>query len=245
MQPPRPFYELGGHFAIDLPGARAVFTTRRGGYSNGPYSSLNLGAHTDDDLQVVARNRDALRAAVGAPPLSFVHQVHGTDVRRATGPTPLPFKHPRADGQVTDRPGLAPVALVADCLPIAVAGGGAVAVLHAGWRGLAAGVIPAGVRALRELGADGRLGAGIGPGAGPCCYEAGAEVHAAFGDVPGAHRGTHLDLKAIARDELQRAGVDSVADIGICTICSDPGLLFSHRRDAGITGRQAGVAWLT
>ena len=97
MQPPGPFCELGGHYAIDLDGARAVFTTRRGGYSAGPYRSLNLGAHTDDDLRVVARNRDALRAAVDAPPLSFVHQVHGAEVRRVTGPTPLPCEHPRAD----------------------------------------------------------------------------------------------------------------------------------------------------
>src|SRR6202012_826041 len=112
MQPPRPCYEVGRHYPIDLDEARAVFTTRRGGYSAGPYRSLNLGAHTDDDLSVVARNRDALRAAVGAPPLSFVHQVHGADVRRVTGPTPLPFKHPHADGQVTDRPGVAAAALV-------------------------------------------------------------------------------------------------------------------------------------
>jgi hypothetical protein len=117
--------------------------------------------------------------------------------------------------------------------------------LHAGWRGLAAGVIAEGVRALRERGADGVLTAAIGPGAGPCCYEAGPEVHEAFADVPGAHRGAHVDLKAIAHHQLHQAGVDSVADIGICTICSDPELLFSHRRDAGLTGRQAGVAWLT
>ncbi|HWE10876.1 MAG TPA: polyphenol oxidase family protein [Solirubrobacteraceae bacterium] len=245
MQPPQPFYELGGHYAIELAGARAVFTTRRGGYSTGPYRSLNLGAHTDDDLEVVARNRDALRAAVDAPPLSFVHQVHGAEVRRVTGPTPLPFTHPRADGQVTDRPGVAAAALAADCLPVAVAGDGGVAMLHAGWRGLAAGVIAQGVRALRELGADGPLTAAIGPGAGPCCYEAGAEVHRAFADVPGAARGANVDLKAVARHQLRRAGAATVADIGICTICSDPELLFSHRRDAGLTGRQAGVAWLT
>jgi YfiH family protein len=245
MQPPRPFYELGGHYAIDLAGARAVFTTRRGGYSAGPYRSLNLGAHTDDDLQAVARNRDALRVAVDAPPLSFVHQVHGAEVRRVTGPTPLPFKHPHADGQVTDRRGVAAAALTADCLPVAVAGDRTVAMLHAGWRGLAAGVIAAGVRALRSLGADGALTAAIGPGAGPCCYETGAEVHEAFADIPAAHRGTHVDLKAIARHQLRQAGVDSVADIEICTICSDPELLFSHRRDSGLTGRQAGVAWLT
>jgi len=151
----------------------------------------------------------------------------------------------KVDGQVTTTPGVAPLALVADCLPVAVAGDGAVAVLHAGWRGLAAGIIDAGVRALRELGADGALAAAIGPGAGGCCYEAGAEVHEAFADVPEAHHGGHVDLKAVARRRLAEAGVEDVADLGVCTICSDPDLLFSHRRDRGVTGRQAGLAWLT
>jgi polyphenol oxidase len=238
-----PFFELAGHFAIDLPGARAVFTTRRGGYSQGPYRSLNLGVFTDDDPGAVAHNRDALRADVAAPPLSFVHQVHGGEVQRIAeaGRHPLP----KLDGQATAIRGVAPVALVADCLPVVVAGAGAVAMLHAGWRGLAAGIIGEGVRAVRELGAEGPLAAAIGPGAGACCYEAGDEVHEAFADVPAAHRGTHVDLKAVACRRLEEAGVEEVADIGICTICADPELLYSHRRDHGMTGRQAGVAWLT
>lgn len=238
-----PFFELADHYAIDLPGARAVFTTRRGGYSQGPYRSLNLGVFTDDDADTVAHNRAALRADVAAPPLSFVHQVHGGEVQRITGVGRHPL--PKLDGQATATPGVAPVALVADCLPVAVAGDGAVAMLHAGWRGLAAGIIGEGVRALRELGAQGPLSAAIGPGAGACCYEAGAEVHAAFADVSAAHRGANVDLKAVARRRLEEAGVDEVADLGICTICADPDLLFSHRRDHGMTGRQAGVAWLT
>ncbi len=119
------------------------------------------------------------------------------------------------------------------------------AMLHAGWRGLATGMIASGVQAMRELGADGELSAAIGPGAGPCCYEVGDEVHAPFAAIPEAHAGRHLDLKAIAADQLRAAGVATVADIGICTICADPTLLFSHRRDHGVTGRQAGVAWLT
>jgi polyphenol oxidase len=246
MEPPRPFYPLGQHFAIDLPGARAVFSTRRGGCSGGPYESLNLGWLTDDDPGAVEHNRAALQAGIGAPRLSFVHQVHGADVRRITADSPpAPAERPRVDGQATNLPGVAPAALVADCLPIAVAGDGALGMLHAGWRGLAGGVIGAGVLAIRELGAPGRLSAAIGPGAGPCCYEVGDEVHAAFADVPEAHRGANVDLKAIARHQLDRAGVEVVDDIGICTICSDPGLLFSHRRDRGVTGRQAGVAWLT
>jgi YfiH family protein len=244
-RPMEPFFELAGHFAIDLPGARAVFTTRRGGYSQGPYRSLNLGVFTDDDPEAVAHNRAMLRADVAAPPLSFVHQVHGREVRRVAAGAATSDPLPKVDGQATATPGVAAVALAADCLPVAVAGDGAVAMLHAGWRGLAAGIIGEGVRALRELGAEGRLSAAIGPGAGACCYEAGAEVHEAFADVAGAHHGTHVDLKAVARRRLEEAGVDEVADLGICTICSDPDLLFSHRRDHGLTGRQAGVAWLT
>jgi hypothetical protein len=138
------------------------------------------------------------------------------------------------------------MALVADCLPIAIAAPGAVGMLHGGWRGLAAGVIDEGVRAIRELGGEGAIEAAIGPGAGPCCYEVGEEVHAVFTDhLPEARHGNNLDLKAIARSELVKAGVEVVHDVGLCTICSDPGLFYSHRRDRGVTGRQAGIAWLT
>ncbi len=245
MQLSRPFYALGHHFAIELPGARAVFTTRRGGHSAGPYESLNLGLFTRDAPDSVRANRATAQAVLGAPSLSFVHQIHGARVRRITAGTPQLAQPPRFDGQVTDRRGLAPAALVADCLPVAVAGNGTVAMLHAGWRGLAGGVIAAGVQAVRELGGDGRLSAAIGPGAGPCCYRVDAEVHGAFAALPEAHRGPNLDLKAIARHQLSRAGVETVRDIGVCTICADPRLLFSHRRDHGVTGRQAGVAWLT
>lgn len=245
MQPSPPFYELAGHFAVDLPGARAVFTTRRGGHSRGPYESLNLGAHTDDDPEAVAANRTTLQARLGAPPLRFVNQVHGAEVLRIHEAADEPATPPQVDGQATTAAGIAPAALVADCLPIAIAGDGAVAMLHGGWRGLAGGIIAEGVRALRELGASGPLAAAIGPGAGGCCYEAGPEVHEAFADVPGAGRGRHVNLAAVARARLEQAGVGHVQDIGICTICADPELLYSHRRDRGITGRQAGVAWLT
>lgn len=240
----QPFYLHGEHFAIDLPGARALFTTRRGGSSRGAYASLNLGRWTDDDQQAVQRNRDAVQELVGAP-LAVGRQVHGPHVHRVAsaaenGATPV-----EADGQATNASGLAPTVLVADCLPVVVAAPGAVAVLHAGWRGLATGVIEHGVRAVRELGGTEPLSAAIGPGAGPCCYEVGEDVHAAFDDHPEAHRGANLDLKAIASDHLRRAGVDRIHDIAMCTICSDRSLFFSHRRDDGLTGRQAGIAWLS
>jgi YfiH family protein len=134
----------------------------------------------------------------------------------------------------------------ADCLPIALAADGAVAMLHAGWRGLLAGIIPEGVRTLRKLVGDGPIAAAVGPGAGPCCYEVDEHVHRLFaGQEATARRGKNLDLKAVAADQLSSAGVASVADIGLCTICEPDLLFFSHRRDHGLTGRQAGLVWLS
>jgi YfiH family protein len=175
--------------------------------------------------------------------LSYVRQVHG---RRVVSP-PEEIEatgSPEADGQATVAPGIGLTMLAADCLPIAVASEGAVAMLHAGWRGLAAGVIEEGMRALRGLDGRGQVQAAIGPGAGPCCYEVGEDVHAAFAGLwPDARRGRNLDLKAIARAQLLKAGASAVHDVGLCTICSDPSLFFSHRRDGGVTGRQAGIVW--
>jgi polyphenol oxidase len=250
---PEPFYVRGDHLGIDLPGGHALFTTRRGGFSRGPYASLNVGRLTDDRPDAVRRNRAQLEAQTGTRP-AYIRQVHGTFVRRITGTgdvgvAPLPdgdVELVEADGQATRLRGVAPLVMTADCVPIALAGPDAVAMLHAGWRGLAAGIVAEGVRARRDLGVDGRLEAAIGPGAGGCCYEVGEEVHAAFashGD--GVRHGSNIDLKAIARAELERAGVQTVHDVGLCTICSDESLFFSHRRDRGVTGRQAGIAWLS
>jgi YfiH family protein len=243
-----PFYEFGEHFAVDLDGARVVFTTRRGGFSSGPYESLNLGRLTADRPEDVRRNRAALKEQLGIQP-AYIRQVHGTAVRHVVQPPVEPtdaVELPECDGQATAMLGVAPMVMTADCLPVAVAGAGAVAMLHAGWRGLAGGILAEGVAAVRELGAEGPLAAAIGPGAGPCCYEVGEEVHAAFTDQDlDIRRGRNLDLKAIAREQLRRAGVEAVHDIGLCTICGDPTLLFSHRRDGGITGRQAGLVWLS
>lgn len=236
---PAPFEPVGDHIGIALPGGRALFTTRRGGVSEGAYASLNLGRWTEDDADAVDRNRQIVADLVGVPLDAVVQgrQVHGSRVeRRATAGGALS----EADGQATAARELAALVLTADCLPVAVIGEHAVAMLHAGWRGLADGVLEEGVEALRELGDAGALHAAIGPGAGGCCYEVGAEVHAAFGYE--ARRGK-VDLKEIGRERLEAAGVEQVHDVGICTMCSDPKLFFSHRRDGGITGRQAGVAW--
>jgi YfiH family protein len=232
VQLPVPFELVGDHIGIELPGGRALFTTRRGGTSTGPYASLNVGRWTDDEPIAIEANRHRLAAILDRPLDDVVQQrqVHGTKVLNVTGPAPPQD----ADGQATTLRIVALLVLTADCLPIALVGERAVAMLHAGWRGLANGVVEEGVEAL----GGGPFTAAIGPGAGGCCYEVGDEVRAAFGTS-----GRTVDLTAIARERLLAAGATKVHDTGLCTICSDPSLFFSHRRDSGITGRQAGVVW--
>ena len=242
---PSPFRTAGEHISVELPGARVVFTTRRGGRSQGPYESLNLGLLTADDRELVAANRRLLAAALGVE-FAYGRQVHGDQVSVATQPTVPGGELLDADGQATAAAGLAPLVLTADCLPIALAAPGAVAMVHAGWRGLAGGVIAAGVRALRELARPGPIHAAIGPGAGVCCYEAGEEVHEALREWgPDVRRDRHADLKLAARRQLRASGVGAVQDVALCTICSGAEWFFSHRRDGPVTGRQAGVAWLS
>ena len=115
--------------------------------------------------------------------------------------------------------------------------------LHGGWRGLAGGILAEGVRALREVGGAGPVTAALGPAARGCCYEVGEEVHAAFAAYDARRGERGLALEAVARAQLEAAGVAAVHDTGLCTMCADPALFFSHRRDGGVTGRQAGVAW--
>jgi YfiH family protein len=219
------FRAAGEHLAIDLPGGTALFTTRRGGVSEGPFASLNLGLWTEDEAERVHANRERVRAQAGVERLAQGRQVHGARVVvDAQGIE-------EADGQATTGRGVATIVLTADCLPVALAGPGAVGMVHAGWRGLAEGVLEAGVAAI------GAVVAAIGPGIGPCCYEVGDEVRAVFGTSERT-----LDLKAIARERLRAAGVETVHDCGLCTAC-DAERFFSHRRDRGVTGRQAGLAW--
>jgi YfiH family protein len=228
---PAPFAWAGDHVAIALPhGAAALFTTRRGGVSAPPFDTLNLGRWTGDDPAAVEENRARVLALTGARRFAFGRQVHGATVRRDGDGE-------EADGQVTRERGVAPMVLTADCLPIALAAPGGVGMLHAGWRGLAAGIVEAGVEAL-----GGASAAALGPCARGCCYEVGDEVRAALGLEP-AGGPEPLDLPAIARERLRAAGVGAVHDSGLCTMCGDRSLFFSHRRDGGRTGRQAGVAW--
>jgi YfiH family protein len=152
-----------------------------------------------------------------------------------------------ADGHAVAAPALAAMVLTADCIPVVLGADRAVAALHAGWRGLAAGVLEEGVRALREVGGRGQVAALVGPCAGACCYEVGEEVHATFGGVHRTLRGTGdgrlIDLRAIAHERLLAAGVAQVQDVGACTICDER--FFSHRREGAFAGRQAGIAWLS
>jgi YfiH family protein len=235
-----------------LPGARVAFSTRRGGISLAPYDSLNLGLLTDDEPEWVIENRRRLAAAldVAVDRIAFGRQVHGANL--ATHDTPLRCSFvpnsgakeqlglgvEEADGHIVATPGMAALVFVADCLPVALAGPGGVAMLHCGWRGLAAGIVERGAAVV------GATDAAIGPGVGPCCYEVGDEVLGAFvGLGDGIAAGRMLDLAEVARRLLDEAGVERVESAGICTCC-DSGRFFSHRRDAGRSGRQAGVAWL-
>jgi polyphenol oxidase len=227
-----------------LPGATASFSTRVGGVSEPPFDGLNLGALTDDEPGSVAENRRRLAAALGFPPgrVAIGHQVHGAELARHGGPQePSPFAEPggeipEVDGHLTALPDLALLVFVADCVPIALSGPGGVAMLHCGWRGLAAGIVARGAEAVRAT------DAAIGPSIGPCCYEVGGEVLDAFAGLDGIASGRMLDLPEAARQLLRDAGVERVQSANHCTSCERE-LFFSHRRDAGRTGRQAGLVW--
>ena len=246
MDLPDPFREHGEHIAADLPGGTVLFSTRRGGVSEGPFASLNLGRLTDDTDANVDANRERLAAATGHPRERFAYgrQVHGASVRRATEPPGPQRPAAEEDGQATALDDVAALVFTADCLPVMLVADGAVAALHGGWRGLADGIVAEGVHALRDLGADGPVTAALGPAARGCCYEVGEEVHAALRGLRRAGRRAQPRPRGgRARSSSRRPGVEQVHDVGLCTMCADPDLFFSHRRDKGVTGRQAGVVW--
>jgi len=223
-------------------GCQVAFTTRVGGVSEGPYASLNLGRKSGDDPERADENRRIACDAIGADveKLALNFQVHSARVLRAA--PALRGEH--ADGLWTDEPGLPILAMSADCLPIVLAriGEPGVAVLHAGWRGLLAGIAAAGTAAL---GGD-DLVAAVGPAIGPCCYEVGEEVAAPFRERFGDDvvQESRLDLWTSAERALRAAGVERVDRFDRCTAC-EPESFFSHRRDAGITGRQGVIAYVT
>lgn len=220
---------------LELCGAQVRFTGRSGGVSDGCYASLNLAPHTGDRPAAVAENR--ARAADGRP-IAAVHQVHGATVVTLTSAGP--DRQSEADGLVTAEHGVAGIVLTADCLPVALATPRAIGIVHAGWRGLVAGVLEAGISAIRALDPDGRLEAAIGPGAGACCYAVGPEVSEWLPRWAVAHG--RADLKAVATHTLKDAGAVVVHDVGRCTIC-EPQTFFSHRVSGPVTGRQGGLIW--
>jgi YfiH family protein len=227
---------------------RVISTLRTGGASEGPYASLNLAAHVGDDPRSVSKNRRRLREVAGLPcePL-WLEQVHGCDVAvQAGGAGP-----PRADASIATGPARVCAVMTADCLPVVLANraGTCVGLAHAGWRGLAGGVVEATVAALGSDPAE--IVAWLGPAIGQGAFEVGPEVRQAFVDrLEGAAgcfaangRGRfQADIYGLARLVLARAQVGSVHGGGWCT-ASDRARFYSYRRD-GVTGRMATLAWL-
>lgn len=237
-------------FAAEWPAprwVRSLCTVRSGGVSRGEWASLNLGDHCGDDLAHVAENRRRVEASIGAAP-RWLHQVHGTNVAGDKPPLLL-----NADASWTRQPQVACVVLTADCLPLLFCHRTerVVAAVHAGWRGLAAGVIEATVQAMATDPAG--LLVWLGPAIGPEAFEVGEEVRAAFlahdpeafsAFRPGMPGKWWADLEGLARQRLASLGIRQVYGGGLCTV-GDATRFFSHRRDHGSTGRMGNFVWMT
>jgi YfiH family protein len=242
-----------------IAGVGALMTTRAGGLSEGRYASMNVGTAVGDDPRAVAANRLRLAEATGAAPV-FLRQVHGRRVvRLAADDAAAGAPVHEADAAVTSVPGVACIVQAADCLPVLLAapGGSAVGIAHAGWRGLAAGVVEASVDAVCDAAAcaPAELSAWLGACIGPDAFEVGADVLAAFAVDPEPRETSDVrhfrarsggkwlaDLAGLARDRLAAAGVWRVAGGQWCTV-SDRERFFSYRRD-GTTGRMAAAIWI-
>jgi polyphenol oxidase len=226
---------------------KAFITTRAGGSSIGPYAGLNLGSRTADDPAAVEANRRRLRAALPAEP-KWLRQVHGCDVVDADALADIP----EADAAVARSANTVCAVLVADCIPVLLAdqAGSAVAVAHAGWRGLARGVLERAIERLARPPAE--LLAYLGPGIGPGAFEVSVDVRDAFlaGDAqaeaafrPRSPGKWMADLFLLARQRLARCGITRIHGGDLCTH-SDPRRFYSYRRD-GATGRMAALIWRT
>ena len=233
-------------------GAAGAFSTRQGGVSYGPYSSLNLGKYTDDLAGSVMENHVRFKKAVQRKGSNMVIsiQVHEANVVDARMGFSDPSSRPEADGMFTNERFQTLTVLTADCLPVALMARDAVAIIHCGWRGIGIGIVSSGVRALTDaLGArSDDISAFIGPGIGQCCYEVGSEVQSAMsalGHGDGFFEGRNLDLAGVVSEELIASGVPlgQVHAVDVCTGCNEA-YFFSHRRDNGVTGRQGGSVWL-
>ena len=244
------------------PRVRALVTTRRGGVSRAPYDRLNLGLHTGDERALVLANRRALSELAGGPRFAWLEQVHGNEVVDAAavvGQLDAQDAPPRADASVTDQVGIACIVMVADCMPVLFCDerGRAVGAAHAGWRGLASGVLERTAAALaRKAGAGARIHAYLGPSIGPNAFEVGRDVFDAFVEAASVSErdatvhafkphteGKYMaDLPALARLRLTRADVVAMTGGEHCTV-SEPARFFSFRRDR-TTGRFAAAVWL-
>lgn len=242
------------------PSVGALATSRDGGVSGGPYDDgkggggLNLGLHVGDDAEAVRANRARLQEWLPGRP-AWISQVHGADVVDAA--TVGPEQPVRVgDASIATSPGVVSAILTADCLPVLFAdlGGKVVGAAHAGWRGLAGGVLGATLAAMRQAGA-GEITAWLGPAIGPDAFEVGPDVldafvaalpgeatRAAFRPYPGRPGKYLADMSALARLMLARDGVTRVHGGALCT-ASAPERFYSYRRD-GVTGRQASLIWL-
>ena len=239
----------------NAPGIGAVMTTRRGGVSAGPFESLNLRDGLGDDAAAVRENQRRLEQAIGAAPV-WLKQVHGdVVVPLASTSASAGASPPVGDASMTTEPGVVCAVQTADCLPVLFAAPGArgVAAAHAGWRGLAGGVLEASIGALCKAAhcEPGELQAWLGACIGPRSFEVGADVLEAFGADPQGRSPAfealkpgkwHADLPSLARDRLRAAGVQAISGGGWCTVES-PSRFFSFRRD-GVTGRMAAAVWI-
>jgi YfiH family protein len=228
---------------------RALVTTRAGGVSTGPYRSFNVGFSTDDEPRAVEANRAVLRSMLPAEP-RWLKQVHGARVVDADSA----HGRPEADASTARIPGTVCVVQVADCLPVLFAdeGGGVVAAAHAGWRGLAAGVLENTIAAMESAGASAqKIAAYIGPGIGPGAFEVGDEVREAYVSrdsgaaeafAPHGSGKWLADLPMLATRALKRCGVNAIYGGNLCTY-SDPQRFYSYRRDKA-TGRMAALIWI-
>jgi len=242
--------------AVIPAGFRHGFTTRRGGVSEGPFASLNLGGRWGDDPARLAENHRRFRAAAGSEDVHFATQVHGRALTSVTaGDAPATTARREADAVVTVAAGTCVGVYVADCVPILVADArtGACAAVHAGWRGTVAGVL--GEALARLVGACGArredLRVAIGPSIGPCCFEVGPEVVAAVEEAdPGARAEgaiiassprQHVDLWILNQRQALSFGApaDAVDVARLCTSC-DSARFFSYRRDHGKNGERTG-----
>ncbi|MCY7388596.1 MAG: peptidoglycan editing factor PgeF [Burkholderiales bacterium] len=234
------------------PGVKALFTTRAGGVSTGPYASLNLGAHVGDEAASVSENRHRLHALLPAVP-GWLNQVHGVNVVRAETVPSLNGDQLQADAAVTGETQIPCAVLVADCLPVlfCTEDGSIVGAAHAGWRGLQRGVLERTVEAMNASPA--RVMAWLGPAIGPNGFEVGSDVldaftavspddASAFKPIAGKRDKYFADIYELARRRLRRAGVDAIFGGQFCTF-SEPARFFSYRRDRQ-TGRMAGVIWI-